>query len=286
MKNRLQIIALFFFAVGCQSAPEEVVNVEEEVAEAKIEKVSASNDSIVQCTGKISVGPESDVSIHSPIGGIIKSIRVMEGEQVKQGQQLAVLEHLSIIQLQEDYLAAQSAFEFEQKNFERKATLYKQKVISDREYDESKQAFQSAQAHFEGLKTQLSFLGISLSSLEQGKIQRSIPIRSPISGSMVHVAVKNGQFAAQDTELFGLINDAHKHVVLEVFAADASRIKNGQKIRLKTADDSEKVYEAEVFLIGKSIQPGTNSISIHGELKTGTDALITGTFVFAEIVLD
>jgi cobalt-zinc-cadmium efflux system membrane fusion protein len=209
----------------------------------------------------------------------------MEGKQVKKGQQLATLEHLSIIQLQEDYLAAKSTYEFERNNYDRKSNLYKQKVVSDKEFDQAKQAFQSAQAHYEGLKTQLNFLGIALSQLEEGKIRRSIPIRSPISGSVVHVAAKNGQFASQDTELFSLINDVHKHVDLEVFAADANRIKEGQIIRLKTAD-AESVYEAKVFLIGKSIEFGTNSIRVHGELLTGKDQLITGTIVFAEIVVD
>ncbi|NVK63097.1 MAG: efflux RND transporter periplasmic adaptor subunit [Flavobacteriales bacterium] len=287
MKNTIAIIALFFLAASCQEAePEEQQVQEEETVETTVEKVAVSNDSIIECTGNISVAPESRVSIHSPIGGIVKSVRIMEGEQVKKGQQLAVLEHLSIIQLQEDYLAAKSQYEFEQKNYERKSKLYKQEVISDKEIDLAKQAFQSAQAHFEGLKTQLSFLGISLNQLAEGKIRRSIPIRSPISGSVVHVAAKNGQYAAQDTQLFGLMDDAHKHVELEVFAADANRVKEGQIIRLRTADDSETVYEATVFLIGKSIDPGSNSIRVHGELLTGKDVLITGTAVFAEILTD
>ena len=286
MKNTIRLIALLFVVASCQEAePEELVQ-EEEVVVETVEKETASNDSLIQCTGTISVRPESQVSIHSPIGGIVKSIRIMEGEQVKQGQQLAVLEHLSIIQLQEDYLAAKSDYEFEQKNYDRKSKLYKQEVVSDKEYDQAKQSFQSAQAHFEGLKTQLSFLGISLKQLEQGNIRRSIPIRSPITGSVIHVAAKNGQYAAQDTELFGLINDGHKHVDLEVFAADAHRIKEGQTIRLRTADDAESTYEAKVFLIGKSIDPGSNSIRVHGELLSGKDQLITGTMVFAEIVVD
>ncbi len=287
MKNTIAIIALFFLAASCQEAePEEQQVQEEETVETTVEKVAVSNDSIIECTGNISVAPESRVSIHSPIGGIVKFVQIMEGEQVKKGQQLAVLEHLSIIQLQEDYLAAKSQYEFEQKNYERKSKLYKQEVISDKEIDLAKQAFQSAQAHFEGLKTQLSFLGISLNQLAEGKIRRSIPIRSPISGSVVHVAAKNGQYAAQDTQLFGLMDDAHKHVELEVFAADANRVKEGQIIRLRTADDSETVYEAKVFLIGKSIEMGGNSIRVHGELLTGKDVLITGTAVFAEILTD
>jgi len=286
-KNILGLFALLLFAVSCgESAPEEEQVSEEETVQPKVEQPIASNDSIIQCTGKILVGPESDVLIYSPIGGIVKSIRVMAGEQVKQGQQLATLEHMSIIQLQEDYLAAKSTYEFEKKNYDRKSTLYKQNVVSDKEFDQSTQAYQSAQAHYEGLKTQLGFLGISITQLESGNIRRSIPITSPISGSVVHVAAKNGQFASQDTELFGLINDAHKHVDLEVFAADANRIKVGQIIRLKTGDDSETVYEAKVFLIGKSIASGTNSISVHGELLTGKDQLITGTTVFANIVVE
>ena len=284
MKNILGLFTVLVLAVSCQEVePEELVQEEVEVQQAP--KPIASNDSTIQCTGKISVGPESEVSIHSPIGGIIKSISVMEGKQVKKGQQLATLEHLSIIQLQEDYLAAKSTYEFERNNYDRKSNLYKQKVVSDKEFDQAKQAFQSAQAHYEGLKTQLNFLGIARSQLEEGKIRRSIPIRSPISGSVVHVAAKNGQFASQDIELFSLINDVHKHVDLEVFAADANRIKEGQIIRLKTAD-AESVYEAKVFLIGKSIEFGTNSIRVHGELLTGKDQLITGTIVFAEIVVD
>lgn len=278
-------LLLLLTLVSCSESKTPPQKLEEEtVVPPKKHEQTASNDSVIRCTGTIAVPPESEVSIHAPIGALISSIHVMEGVIVKKGEPLAKLEHTSVIRIQEEYLTAKSEFEFAQKEHDRKTVLFQKSVIPDKEYDQSGRDYQLASAHFQSLKKQIRFLGLSLPSLNEGQIQDELTIRSPINGSVTHIAVKNGRFAAQDTELFTLIDDTHKHVHLKVFTADALRLKEGQKIRLKTAD-SDKVYEAEVYLIGKAIDPNSNTVAIHGHLLNDTSELITGTFVFAEIQL-
>lgn len=286
MKNTITIIALLLLMLSCGESEKDQLQQEEAESTERVEpEKTITNDSIIQCTGEISVRPEFEVSIHSPVGGLIKSIHIMEGEQVTKGDILATIEHLSIIQLQEDYLAAKSEYEHAKKNYDRKSKLFEQSIISEKEFDQAEQLYQSTFAHFEGLNSQVSFLDLSLNKLNEGRIQKSIPILSPIDGSVTNVAVKNGQFAAQDTELFGLIDDSHKHIHLKVFAGDAGKLQKGQTIWLKTAD-SDKRYEAEVFLIGKNIEFGTNTIAVHGHLRQEESELVVGTFVFAEISIE
>lgn len=284
MKNAIIIFTLLSFLWSCtDDTKEDIQSIEKERPEL-VEKEGAeiASDSMIHCSGEIAVLPEAIYSIHSPVGGLIKSIHTSIGEQVRKGEVLAFLEHLSIIQLQEDYLAAKSTFNHAAKTYERKAKLFEQGIISDKEYEESEQMYGNAFAHYEGLKSRVTFLNISLNKLNQGKIQKSVPIYAPVNGSIASVAVQNGQYAAQDTELFTLIDDSKKHVQLKVFAADAGKIFKGQKIWIKTADENKR-YEAEVYLISKMIEEGKNTIVVHGRLLEESNELVVGTFVFAEI---
>lgn len=283
MKAYKLVILIGFAAAACSQEPTEQVHEDEVVvATGSMESESTKQDSILQCSGQIAIPPNAEISLHSPIGALIKSIEVMEGEKVKKGETIVTLEHLNIIKMQEEYLTAKATYELAKSELDRKTILHDKNVLSDRDFDQAKQQYESAFAHFESMKSQLKFLGLSMNQLNEGKIQQSLAIRAPMNGVVTHIASKTGQFAAQDMELINLIDDSHKHVHLQVFAEDAMKLKEGQKITVTTTD-SNKEYEAEVYLIGKSLDPTTNTVSVHCHLVNEENDLVVGRFVFAKI---
>ena len=75
--------------------------------------------SVLKLNGKIDVPPQNMVSISVPLGGYLKSTRLLPGLHVSKGEVLAVMEDPQYIQLQQDYLTAKAQLSFNESEYKR-----------------------------------------------------------------------------------------------------------------------------------------------------------------------
>lgn len=244
----------------------------------------STKSTTIECMGDISVPAEAKVSIHSPIKGALKQVKVLEGEKVRKGQLLGTLEHIEIIKIQEEYLKSKAQFEFWKNEYDRKSELFDKEVIAKKEFQQVEASYLSEKIMYESLAKQIELLGLSMTKLNRGEISRSIAITSPINGYVTEVLGNKGMFVAQDTKIFELIDDSHKHVHLNVFATDIDKVAVGQKIIYRIAG-SDKEYSAEVYLIGKSVELENKAIHVHAHMDEEYNELVIGTTVFGEILI-
>lgn len=284
MKKFIYILTFALFATSCTEAtkekvqqPEDTNKVEEEIA--LDEKPSGTP---LDCTGEISVPSDAKFSVHSPFKGALTSINALEGEKVKKGQVLAILKHIEIIKIQEDYLKSRAQFRLSESDFERKKGLFDQKVIPLKDYQEAEAAYHSNKAIYESLVKQIRLLGLSTDLLNKGELTEQLAIRSPVNGYVTVVEGNNGMFVDQDTKIFELVDDSHKHLHLQVFASDISKVKIGQKITFSVAG-SDVTHSAKVYLIGKSVESSSKAIDVHAHLENEASDLVIGSAVFAKI---
>jgi cobalt-zinc-cadmium efflux system membrane fusion protein len=118
------------------------------------------------------------------------------------------------------------------------------------------------------------------------KITSIIPVYAPISGSITMVNASVGKFMNTSDVLLEIINNKHKHLELFVFEKDVLKIKKGQEIKFKIPENSDKIYNAEVHLIGKSIDDVTRTVKVHGHLKEENEPFLVGMFVEAQILVN
>ena len=52
-----------------------------------------------------------------------------------------------------------------------------------------------------------------------------------------------------------------------VFEKDVLKVKEGQSIKFQIPENSERLYNAEVHLIGKSIDEIKRTVKVHGHLE-------------------
>ena len=69
---------------------------------------------VLKLNGKIDVPPQNLVSVSTPLGGYLKSTRLLPGMKVAKGQVIAVIENPQFVQLQQDYLMSKSKYHFAQ----------------------------------------------------------------------------------------------------------------------------------------------------------------------------
>ena len=302
MKNIIQIAAVFLLLMGCGNK-NNAESVSEEQAEATGIRVTQdqfdTNDlmlgtmekrtfpKMVETSGMIDVPPENRASITAFMGGFVKNTSLLVGDQVKKGQLLVSLENQEFVQMQQDYLEIFNQLDFLKAEFERNQTLFEEKIASQKNFLQAKSNYETAKARYKGLREQLQMLNISPNRVEQGNITSQAVIYAPISGSVTKMNVAKGSYVSPATEIMEIVDNDHVHLELSVFEKDILKVKKGQRIQFKIPEASEDTFEAEVHLVGTSIDDTNRSIKVHGHLAHEEEAnFLPGMFVDAKIMTD
>jgi len=238
----------------------------------------------IKATGTLDVPPQNYAEVSAYIGGIIKSINVIEGDQVKSGQSIMTLEHPDFIRLQEDYTTIKSSIGYLEKEYLRQKVLSDQNVSSGKVFQEAESKYNSEKGRLVSIQSQLSMLGISTSELDKGSISKVISLRSPINGFIGHLNGSLGSYAEPNKMLFNVIDNSRINVHLDVYEKDFYKVKIGQRISVILPNQENAMVEGRISNIGKSMDNITKSISIHAEIiNTDHSDLIPGVFVSALI---
>ena len=299
MKLILPIIisGMLFYGCSSQSTPEEnsgsaeltntVVLTDAQMKNAgivigRITKQQIS--SILKVNGKIDVPPQNMVSISVPLGGYLKSTRLLPGMHINRGDVLAVVEDQQYIQLQQDYLTAKARISFLENEYNRQKELNQSQAASDKVFQQAEADFHSQQVLLTALAEKLKLAGIHIDRISETNIFRSVDIHSPISGFVTKVNVNIGKYVSPTEVLFELVNPSDIHLALKVYEKDLGKLFIGQKLVAYTNSQPEKKHLCEVLLIGKDLTAERNT-DVHCHFETYDKSLVPGTYMNAEIEL-
>lgn len=249
----------------------------------KIQKQNIS--SILKVNGIIDVPPQNMVSISAPLGGYLKSSKLLPGMHLNKGEVIAVLEDQQYITLQQDYLSAQARFDFLKSEFSRQEELNKSKASSDKAFQQAKLDFLTQKVLVKSLGEKLKLIGINPENLTESNLSRSINIVSPIDGYVSSVNMNIGKYANPSDILFELVNPTDIHLALHIFEKDISKLFIGQKVFTYTNGNPEKRYPCEIILIGKDVTKD-RSAEVHCHFEQYDKTLIPGMYMNAEIEID
>ena len=246
----------------------------------KIKQRSIS--SLVKVNGSIDVPPQNMVSISVPLGGYLKSTKLLAGMHISKGEVLAVMEDQQYITLQQEYLTAKAKLIFAEEEFNRQGELNKSKAASDKVFQQAKVEFTTQKVLVKSFSEKLKLIGINPETLTENNLSRSINITSPIDGYVSHVNMNIGKYANPADILFELVNPTDIHLALNIFEKDIDKLFIGQKLMAFTNNNPAKKYPCEIILIGKDLTKD-RSIEVHCHFEQYDKSLIPGMFMNAEI---
>ena len=229
----------------------------------------------LQLNGMVDVPPQNIVSISFPLGGYLKSTKLLPGMHIFKGESIGVIEDQSLVQLQQDYLMAKSKLNFSRLEYERQQSLNETKTAADKIFQQAQSDYENTKLQVLGLGEKLRLININPDRLSGNSISRMVSIPSPINGFVSKVNVNIGKYVQPQDVLFELINPTDLHAALTVFEKDLNKIKQGQKVEIYFVDEADKKYEAEVILVTKNIDENRSGIihchfeNLPGNLKPG-----------------
>ena len=298
MKN-IYLVLILALTIACQSKKEETATetaVKENVVEltknqldnSKIKIGSLTNTSLsstIKVNGKITLAPNAMASVSMPLGGYIKTIKVMPGMTISKGQVLAVIEDQSYVQIQQDYLTTKQQLSFASKDFARQKELNSSQAVSEKNYQLAESEFAKQKITLKSLEEKLKLIHINPASLTANTISKSVNIYAPISGMITKIDVNIGKYVNATDMLFQIMDNQSMYAKLNVFEKDAANLAIGQKIKVYTNTQPDVFYETKIEFVNKSYSD-ENAIEVYAKISNTTKKLIPGNYINASIQVD
>ena len=244
--------------------------------------VKTRMSSIITVQGKIDLPPQNLISVNFPLGGYLRSTKLIPGMQVSKGEVIAIMEDQAIVQLQQDYLSAAVRHELAGLEFERQKALGEASAGTSRALQQA-QAEQKLQAvAVRSLQEKLKLIGIDANALNESNISGQVSIRSTINGYVSKVNVNTGKYVQPTETMFELIDPEDIHVALTLFEKDLPYVQKGNQVSIHFMDDPEKTYAAEVILVNKGLDDDRTATA-HCHFKVHPKNLLPGMFVEGEL---
>lgn len=243
--------------------------------------VSKNIAQVLKLNGVIDVPPQNMVSISFPLGGYLKSTRLLPGMHVNKGESLAVLEDPQYIQLQQDYLMAKARLAYTDADYNRQKDLNSSKANSDKTFQQARADYESQKVLVKSLGEKLLLIGINPATLNEDNLSRSVNIYSPINGFVSAVNVNIGRYVSPTDVLFELVNPEDVHLNLTVFEKDINKLAIGQHVTAYTNNDGKK-YDAEIILVSRNVD-ANRAAEVHCHFKQYDKQLLPGMFMNAEV---
>jgi len=247
-----------------------------------LEKRNLGNN--IKVTGVLELFPQDRANISPFVGGNVRSIKVIEGDQVKKGEVLAYLEHPDIISMQQEFQEKNDELVFLKQDFERKQTLFDKGVSSGKEFQLARSKFRSTTSSVNALKSKLKLLGLKTDKIAEGQIFSAVPITTPINGFVDEVMVSLGDYVAPQTKMFTVSDNSKLHVDLKVYEKDISKVKLGQQIFFTAASKPNEILKAKVHSIGKTFETNPKALHVHADMDNKNGDLLPGMYVEGRIV--
>jgi cobalt-zinc-cadmium efflux system membrane fusion protein len=238
--------------------------------------------SVIKVTGKVDVPPQNMISVSMPLGGYLRSTKLLPGMQLKKGETIAIMEDQQYIQLQQDYLTTKSKLTYAEAEYLRQKELNQSKAVSDKVFQQALMEYSNQKINLGALAEKLKLININPASVAETNISKSVSIYSPINGFVSKVNVNIGKFVNPIDVLFELVNPSDIHLNLKVFEKDLDKLSIGQKLVAFTNNEPAKKHLCEISLISKDLSP-ERTADIHCHFEQYDKTLVPGMYMNAEI---
>lgn len=262
-----------------------LTNEQQKTIGVESEKLKEKNISTtLKLTGKIDVPPQNMVSVSMPLGGYLKSTKLLPGMHVTQGEVIATMEDQQYIQLQENYLTAKAKLEFLELEFNRQKDLNKNKASSDKVFQQANLDYNTQKIALSALQEKLKLINVNPQNLVASSISKSINVYSPITGYVSKVDVNIGKYVNPSDVLFELVNPDDIHLNLQVLEKDVDKLSIGQKMWAYNNQQPKKRHPCEIILLGRDLtSEGITEVHCHFEDYDKT--LLPGMYMNADVEL-
>ncbi|MEQ1584738.1 MAG: efflux RND transporter periplasmic adaptor subunit [Cyclobacteriaceae bacterium] len=259
---------------------------------------------------------DQEYQVFSQADGTLKQVVVKEGELVKKGQPLLIVESVQqgtryimakeayqqavlnktpvMAELEATLQSARSKMQFDSINFVRYANLLKSNATARVEYDRAEIQYKNSRNDFLAVKNRLiktqndldlaiqnSYNQLKISEEESG----NYVLRSDIDGMVFKIAKEKGELVRR-SEVIAVVGKPDKFFLrLTVDELDIQRVKVGQEVAVKIDAYPDQLYHGNVSKVYPLVDTRQQSLRVDVLLTEKLPGLFSGLAVEANIII-
>lgn len=299
------IVTTLFFIAACDHSTTKTAEVtdtktnaikkNEGISEVTLEQIKAVGiemgqvqqmnlASVIKASGQLTVPPQNRAVVNALVGGVIRKINIVEGQQVSKGQVMVVIENPDFIRLQQDYLTSKDNIVYLKQEFERQKTLKESDAGIGKVYQQAAANFAAESSRLSTLEKQLQQIHISPSSVQRRRLITQVPVLAPITGTVGHIKLNVGAYTDASSPIMEIINNSIVYCDLQVYEKDIDKIRIGQKVKFILTNQDGKQVTGLVSGINKSFESENRSVIVHAVVNNVAALnLIAGQYISALI---
>ena len=246
----LSIVAL---ALGCNSAStplnaEHEAPIEHQIPEEAPALASAPLEETTTAFGEVVLLPNAQDQVYSMFPGRVLDVRVLEGDIIARNQTLLVIASPDFIEVQRQFLDAQSVLAFCRAEFDRVSELQSNGALSQQTYDESKNRLHQAEARLAATSATLSLAGVNPAGLSPNALRQELTVTGALGGTVTQINVNRGDWVESSTSLIE-IADLQSTIIEAFLPIDrADRMHEGDTCTLSRPGAAEQ-YSGRVAAV-------------------------------------
>ncbi|MBW1898189.1 MAG: efflux RND transporter periplasmic adaptor subunit [Deltaproteobacteria bacterium] len=242
----------------------------------------------IKLTGKISFNEDRISHLVPRIAGVAASVRKKLGDSVKKGEVLAELDSRDLADIKSDYLTARGNLDLAQITFQRKKSLWEQKIIAEQDFLEAKQTSKAAQIQLDAAERKLHALGFSHDYIEKlpefsHEKLTTYRITAPFDGTIIEKHIVEGEQAEEDAEVFVIADLSMVWAKLDVHPKYLPDIREGQTVEISVMDGSWEDIESRIFYLSPTIETDKRTAVALAEIMNPDCRWRPGMFIAAMV---
>lgn len=186
---------------------------------------------------------DKNVILYPEFGGIIKRIKVNEGDRVQKGQVLMELD-IELIQLQINDV--KTGLDLAETTYQRQKRLWEQKIGSEMQYLQAKNQKETLENQLASLKAQM----------------KKNSIVAPFAGVVDEIWPKEGELTSPMTQALRLVNLDEVHIKADVSEAYLGKVSRKTDVEIYFPA-FDKTIKAQIDYLGNVINPNNRTFKIH-----------------------
>jgi len=163
------------------------------------EPIAVSSGVTPRYSGQVQAPPDHIATVSAPMEGSIQQIRAVEGQQVRRGDVIALLDAPEVAGLRAEYAVVQTAQHTAQKQYEREAHLHQRGITSAKDLEEAQRTLREAQARGQEIVARARSLGVDLT--QDNPTTTLLSLTAPRSGVVLRRLVNEGARVVAGQEL-------------------------------------------------------------------------------------
>lgn len=209
---------------------------------------------------------DESIEIKNEISGMIEQIGFDEGQKVKKGQMLVMIDAQK---LNATLAQAQANLGLAQTTFGRLSSLIKAGAVSQQEYDQAQSDLESKKSEVDLIKAEL----------------KETVISAAFDGVMGARKVSPGQFVNQGTTLTYLISQDLMKAEFHVPEKFLGQMKEGQDIEVTVAAYPEETFKGQVYFIDPQVEEQTRTALVKAKIPNPDGELRSGMFANLNLIV-